>query len=379
MNLTKKRIIIPENSILNFREYQHGQIEQFLQLGIQYLQTHGFNYNPTQASFEIIDNNTYENVGYYATKVIKIKMDPTAKEVFLNLAVPKLLYGSFFKLNGVNYVPIFFINDLPIVKKPKSSKLYSLFCPITLFFKESRVIIYGNNIPISRFLSLFYTMSEIKQLSGQFDFSIVNEPLQITLNYFAKMFNCQSNIEDIITKVNLLFFDNWTLNLYKQCYNLEEINLKYILDLLFLKLETVNEDPLTFIDLKGKRLVYAETLLIPYFRAISEATKALLKGQQPFKLNLVISSITDHFFKALNKLNLYDITGGFSSILELKATYQNPASKSELPTSVSLIHESYKEKVCIVAVSNTKTGRVVSLVPSQTIDLNYGLFNFNED
>jgi len=379
MNLIKKQVVIPENSILRFREYQHNQIVQFVQLGIDYMQSNGFQqYDATTSTLEIIDTNTYENIGHFATKTIKIKLSDKCKDYFVALVIPKLLNGSFFKLNCTQYIPTFFIQDLPIVKKPKSSKLYSLFCPITLFFKDSTAIIYGNNIPISRFLSIYYDKQTIIDLAAEFEFNVINEPMQITLNYFSKLFNCDPNTDAIAARFELLFFDAWTRNLYKECYKLDDVSLKIILDILFLQMQTANEDDLTFIDLRMKRLTYVESLLAPYFRAISDATKSLLKGQQPFKLNLTLGCIIDHFFNGLNKLNLYDITNGYSSILDLKATFQSPASKSELPVSVSMIHESFFGKVCIVTVSNMETGKVVSLVPEQNVDLNYGLFDFSE-
>ena len=263
MNLIKRQLIVPEKSILKFREYQHNQISQFVQLGIDYLQSNGFKqYDPATSELEIIDTNTYENIGHFATKTIKIRLNDTCKDYFVALVIPKLLNGSFFKLNCTNYIPIFFIQDLPIVKKPKSSKLYSLFCPITLFFKDSTAIIYGNNIPLSRFLSIYYDKADVILLSEEFEFNMINEPMQITLNYFSKLFNCDPSIDGVQARFETLFFDTWTRNLYGACYELEDVNLKVILDMLFLRMQNPNDDDLAFIDLKTKNIVKLKAISV---------------------------------------------------------------------------------------------------------------------
>ncbi len=78
--------------------------------------------------------------------------------------------------------------------------------------------------------------------------------------------------------------------------------------------------------------------------------------------------------KGLSGNNLYSVVNGFSGLLSLKGSFENPKSQSELPRSISNIHQNYKGKICPVTISNKSPGVVSSLVPDQKIDLRYGLF-----
>lgn len=382
MNLLKRQLDNSQNSILLYREYQYSLVSYLFKLSFNYLRTLGLDFDPSGYTESISKDTTYHTGNYFATNQYKIKLDPNNKDWFLNLTIPDLLDGQFFQLNGALYVPGFFITDSPVIVKKRSILCYSLFNSLTLFTDDNRAIFLGNNIPISRFLNIFLDKDEV-ELACSKDFlncENLKENKQVSIAHISTIIGVTNpDLDIVIKKINDIFFDEWTLNLYKEFYNLEYMDINILIrEILFDSI--LDRDNRSFIDLHYKRLVFIEYLLNPFFRAISVASKYTLIGQQPYKLNLNIGDIIKYFFIRLDKFNFYGIVNGFSGLLDLKATFKTPNASNELPIEVSSIHSSYRGKIDVVSISNTDPGKVVNLVPDQNLrSLKYGIFDFTAE
>jgi len=133
--------------------------------------------------------------------------------------------------------------------------------------------------------------------------------------------------------------------------------------------------------------VFIELILDPLFKAINKLVLSLKSSRSVIQVPIKASAIINHFYasgnmgignqkrnKGLSGNTLYSIVNGYSGLLSLKCSFENPKSQSELPKSVSSIHTNYKNKICPVTISNKNPGVISSLVPNQLIDLKYGMF-----
>lgn len=372
--------------IATFRYEQYQKINYLLDLGIRYLQNLGLQVDPNvyQGVTTIFThkNMNYEKINHFASTQFRIKINNEDKQnFFLSISIPDLIDGIFFKLNQTYYIPILYITDEPIVVKESSIKLDSLFQPITLFFKEGRIIFLGNNFGMSDFLN-FITYSwnkDLRDYTQKFlglDFSIDLNPI---ISLFAEKFNCLQNYDVIKQRIEDLFFDEWTLSLYNKYYKVNtfddviQLSLKKRFD------QLVNGNYHKFNDLRYKRLIFIEMLLKPYFKAISSCAKAVINNIKILNSRLKLKDIIDNFFANLNGNSLYDTVNGFSGILAHKATFKNPFGSGELPQEVSSIHWTHKNRICPNSISNHDSGQDVFLVPNQKIDLDYGIFHFEPE
>jgi hypothetical protein len=380
MNLLQRDLNdLPPNSILYYRQYQHNLIPSLIKLCFRYLRQLGFQFDSNDYKEQIIEDVSYHSIHHFSTKLYKIKVKPT-KDYFLAVSIPELIHSQFFELGGAYYIPGFYISDLPVVAKKRSLLCYSLFNSLTFFNDDNRVTFLGNNIPISRFLRVYLSESEI-ELACSKDYlncKYVKESENISFNSLSSLFGVNVPDKELIKqKIDLIFFDEWTKGLYQSIYNKQDINSSILIkDLLFNTI--VNKDEVSYIDLNYKRLMFIEVLLAPLFRSVSTASKYILNGQQPFTLKIGMGDIISYFFTKMNKFSFYNVTNGFTGLLDLKATFKNPNStNANLPKEVSSIHPSYKGKVDIVSISNTKPGETINLVPNQVLkDLKYGIFDF---
>jgi hypothetical protein len=113
------------------------------------------------------------------------------------------------------------------------------------------------------------------------------------------------DLDTLKLKINDIFFDIWTMNLYMEYYNLSHINMDILIrNILFSTL--LNKESHNFINLHYKRLVFIEYLLTPFLRAISNASKSILNNQLPYRLNINSGEIIKHFFVKLDKFNFYN-------------------------------------------------------------------------
>lgn len=379
MNLIKRTIDLNTSNILQFREHQYALISELFEICRKYLQNFGF--DPPIFEYESVDDYNYHTIqNHFSTKLVKIRIDPTdPKNYFLSISIPKLIDGSFFKLNGAMYVPIYYIVDSPIALKRKSILLYSLFKPIT-FNHDNRAVFLGSNIPTSRFLRLYcQDETELEHMTELLKGEYIRENMPTTLRNMASVLYMPPDLDKIKERIDMLFFDDWTKELYQKYYNIDP-SMESLINLLVNKIKTGKHQ--SFIDLQHKRLVFVEFLLDPLFKAVSRAATSLIHGNEVNKLYMNMGEITKHFFaaskntkeKGLQGDNFYSVVNGFSGLLSLKASFKNPKGMGNLPSEVSNIHPSFKGRICPVSISNTDPGVTVSLIPNQNIDLRYGIF-----
>lgn len=383
MNLLS-RDIDQITDLMNFRTYQYGLIYDFIKICFEYINRFGFECD--NYSIEILQDKTYHSTNHYAFDKLRIKLDDGGKQNFLELDIPKLIDGMFFKLKGVYYVPLIYILDEPITFKKSSIKLNSLFRPITLYLNDNRVILNGHNIPVSRFLRL-YSPDEntTKEVCELFKTQYIQESLDESVYNISKLVLCENDLESLIEFIEDTFFDNWTKGLYQAYYKKKNMNMMGIFEVIVDRL--INNQHVEFNDLAHKRLVFIELLLDPLFKSINRFITNLRRNPDQTQIPIKANAIIQHFYlsgnigigiqkknRGLSGSNLYSIVNGFSGLLGLKGSFENPKSQSELPRAVSSIHPNYKGKICPVTISNKNPGVISTLVPDQKIDLKYGLF-----
>jgi hypothetical protein len=374
MNLIEKRKT--ESKIANFRQYQYDLIPEFFELGISYLRQFGLDVNDDYYDISILPNTNYEGLNYFAIRSVKIiTQNPATHEPFGDFVIPELIQGQFFILNSSYYIPSIFLVDEPIVCRKKSITLYSLFNPITIYFENNRVIFMGVNIPINRFFQLVL-QDDVDLVSERFGVTLTKEPIDDVIEYFSNKFNLSLDIDEIVSSIEAIIFDDWTLNLYKEFYNIDgDVTLRRIIELSFVNW---NSD-ISFIDLAHKRLTFIEVFLTPFIQSIRTASWYLMTQSDAKFLRIKDNEITKYFFVGVGDDGggmgtFYDTVNGYTSVLLMKASLKPPGIRGDLPSSVSGIHSSHKGRICPVSVKTKNPGYVVSLVPDQNIDMTYGLF-----
>lgn len=382
--LTRPTYIITD--LMKYRPYQYSLIPDFIKICFEYANRFGLNYDISSMEMNITEDPDYHSNTHYAYDRLIIKLDKNDRQPFLDLNIPKLIDDTFFKLKGVYYIPMIYLLDEPITFKKFSISLYSLFKPITIDLKKNRVVINRHSIPVSRLFRIYLQSEQsVSDLCDLLNTSYIQEPISTTIHYVSKSLGCDKDINEIRKNIDLVFFDNWTKDLYQTYY---QFNSMY--DIIHeIENRVVNNIKSEFNDITKKRLLFIELILSPLFREFNNLANNLASGQRVIKLNIKPNVITDHFYSSgvttsiiakskkipgLSGKSYYSIVNGYSGNLSLKASFENPKSQSDLPSSVSDIHSSYKHRICPVSISNTNPGVISNLVPDQSIDLRYGIF-----
>jgi len=341
----------------------------------------GLRYDPESYSLdhpvEIEHDFSYHGEEYYATDLLKVKLWPesVSSDYLLYCYIPKLIEETFFILNGNLYIPLFYISDEPIVLKTKSISIYSLFQPISLYFKDNRVTFMQDNYELSDFIQLIthdWNNKDIALISQHVKLNSKNNKKIYTL--FGKKFNCDPDPVKIKFKMNQLIFDNWTYELYEKYYGITP-SIDMIIKIAFDRL--IDDKPNDFTDLSYKRLTLIEPLMRVLFKRFSSTAKMLINGKSIRSLMFPSNGLGDSFFSILEGQTFYDTVNGFSSIISHKGSFKNPGAKSKLPRSVSELHPTHKCRICTNTISSTKPGPMISLVPDQDIDSRFGIFEKN--
>ena len=367
-----------------FRTTQYNRIPEMIINGANYLINLGMEYDPklydgTIDSLKMTDDLVYTRIKHFATTRVSLKHIDEKNTFFVSMSIPDLIHGTFFQLNSVHYVPMYYITDEPIVLKEKSISIYSLFQPITLYFEQNRVIFMGINILMSDFLQLMtvgWPDEAVKMIESELKIDLNANSLETIIKHLSQKLNCGQTVQEIKNKINLLFFDGWTHDLYRQFYDFDPIIDNVLKVALHRKIE--GKKP-SFIDLRHKRLAFVEPLMRPFTKAVGDAAKGLLKGNSVKSLKLNLGVLVNHFFKDLDGNVLYDTTNGFSGILAYKASFKNPYGESKLPREVSSIHWTHQGRICPNSIANNDPGETICLVPDQEIDLQYGIFKFSKE
>jgi hypothetical protein len=333
--------------------------------------------------YEFSEHNKYKSPYYFSIKTVRIYFKNNPKMNLLMIDIPKLICDTFFKLRGVYYIPMMYIIDEPIILKKNSLKLSSMFKSITIYFNESRVIFSGMNIPISRFFRIFIDNENIvKNICDIYGSNYFKETQERSIKLVSEELLGFPYEDDFSKYLEMMFFDNWTTELYSKYYNIPTPSLEQLLTIATKRKRDNNKQ--LFNDLTFKRIVFIEMLLDPVIKAITNSVSDLIKGKNLTDLKLKQSAIIDHFYassdsnikkktKGLSGNNIYNIINGYSSILSLKATFKNPKGISELPKEVHEVHESHKHKICPITISNSDPGVTVSLIPDLKIDSKFGI------
>ena len=358
-----------ESRFSYFRTFQYSYLIDYLNNMIDYCLYHGF-YTDGTRDIKIKPVISYKNYNYKAldSYLIKLNNNPNYTP-FLNIVVPRLVDNTFFILKDVRYIPAVYAVDYPIVIKKASVLLSSLFFPITMYHKDNRVIISRNNFTIESFFQLLFPDNFTKQcdLFGIDNIRTVKE--SETINRYSSVLNCKPDRDKIINKLNKLFFDRWTHELYTKLYGFADI-------VNVVAYAATNQSKHRhFTDLRYKRLVFLEPLMRPIAKAVSFALKQNLEKQNEILyLNVNPDAVLSNFIKVLHSNFYYDTVNGFTSILSHNVCFKNPFGSNRLPFEVSAIHPTHKNRICPVSIGSQNPGERVSLVPTQDIDFKFGIF-----
>ncbi len=381
MNLIEREV--ETSKITLFRKYQFDMHREFIITGLKYLIDLGLNYDPTiydfeNNPFETAPDILYDGIGHYRVIPITVRLFEE-KHNFLYMNIPDLISSTFFLLNGVYYVPIYYITDEPIIKKEKSILLSSTFQPITLYFQQDRAIFMGNNIQLSDFIQIithYWPKDHKKIIERELGINITTRDIQQIVDYLSDKLYVPPDIDEIQLRIHELFFDDWTKELYQKFYNIDPI-MDNVLKIALSK--KIQNEKISFIDLRHKRLTFIEPILRPFFKAITRASSQLIRGKQPRNLYINIDTIVKKgFFQDLDGNVLYDTVNGFASILSHKSSFKNPFGKGKLPKEVSSIHFTHRGRICTNSITNSDPGQTVNLIPTQDIDSRYGIFKFSQ-
>lgn len=390
MNLLQNRINGNQGdglTISEFRRFQYNMIPDFMDLIVNYVSKQNGNYLKVTQKM-IRPKLTYQ--GIYNTELVQAEIyvnNATIKDIdvneklFFKLYIPKLIYDSFFIINGNFYVPTLYILDKPIVIKKKSIKLFSLFNSLSISLNHDIATFTRANIPLQYLFGVFLETEEEKQIyadiANKFKLKYQPKTESDILNYFNNNIG-KSTRENIIEFFDNLFFDDYTRYLYQGCYPKifnQDVNLKKAL-IQSLKMK-LNEEIPEYIDLNYKRLVFIELLLSPIFKRIGNIAAQAARGFYPDEVKIDHLQILKHFLTSPDKKKkgsegmsgnyLYDTVNLMSGMLMHKVSMINPGSTNP-PSTISDTHMSHYKRVCPISVSNQKPGEVISVLPTTKFD-----------
>lgn len=386
MNLIDKLSIITDNNsddpniILfnDFRKSQYENLEYFVNLCVDYIsKQHNKYLNRVETT--INEEIKYEDIfGYLLDRVqVKIKdtTKPTGKKVFISFLVPRLIDNSFYYLNGSYYSPTIYILDKPISIKKNSIKIYGLFNSITIFTKDKRAIFAGHNIPINYFLQLFIDDDDVNsEFLSPFGLTYSKVQDDVLYKYFSSKFHCDPELDAIKTKINNLFLDDYTKQLYASCYNINDPNISNIL-LYSFNLNKQEEKP-SFVDLRHKRLVFMELILRPVFKRCADIALRASNGFLTDEIQSDSEEVIKFFTTKLKNKFLYDIVNLFSGITTHKVSFMNPGSDNA-PGEIAALHDTHFGIIDPVNLSAQNPGETTCIVPGIKIH-KMGLFLNND-
>lgn len=383
MNLIHKYIKdvkeeLPENitTITNFRRKQYDKICFFLETAINFLEKISNGYIKLK-NIKIISNPKYVGVNGYITNKIIINIedpdDRIKEKPFLIFNFPDLVHDSLFYLSGSYYSPAIYILDKPIIYKANSIKLYGLLNSVTIFFKvgQGRAIFCRKNIPIQYFLQWFIKDAQLlSELEERFKLGKTKFEEKELITYFSGLFSCGETVDDINNAFNLLFFDDYTKQLYDKCYNSNALNFSELVNYSIKNFMDGKE--VHFVDLSEKRVIFIEQLLSPIFRRISEVSFNIFKGYKMSAISFHENDAIKFFMNDLAHPYFYDLVNFYSGILTHKASFMNPNSTTA-PPEIKAVHSSHFRKICPITTPANKPGESVSIIPNTKLD-EFGLF-----
>jgi DNA-directed RNA polymerase beta subunit len=385
MNLLKNR---KENNWFDYinpisiRQYQYNFLLDFCENAINFLAQQKNNY------LQVSNKTLHQRINYkgvYNSSFSKVSID--VKNInenriyhFTDFFVPTLIENNHFYLNGCYYTPILYLVDYPIITKQNSSKIFGLFNSITLYNRDDIAIFVRHNLPLDYFLQLFIDFEDdiyqeyIKKYGLKHKKRSQDNIIEILSNRFSVK---EKTVDAIINKFETLFFDDYTYELYRRCYNLDDFNLK---DIIRITLTNANKDPVNFVDLRYKRVSFLEMILRPFLDRISNLAIEVSKGIEKNNMKVDDLFILKYFLtsnqsnSASNKQMvglsgnyLYDTKNLYSSILINKCSFITPGM-SMPPNEVKHLHKTHFGKICPITISAQTPGETISLIPDIQFD-----------
>jgi len=393
MNLLQNRIntnLFDYINPLSFRKNQYNRILPFIENAINFLSQQYNEY------LEIIDISIQERVNYmgvYNSKFSKVEIITKNKidnkeSVFTTFYVPTLLMNNYFYLNGCYYLPCLYLVDYPISVKKKSMKISSMFNSITFYQKDEIVIFTRRNFTMESFIQLFLDYDDDDYVKYRDKISKTHQRWDTNnlIEFFSKKFSIHNkSIENIIEKIENLFFDSYTYYLYKTCYSNELKEDFGIKDVIRLALKESLTGKKEFNDLNYKRITLLEMLLRPFLDKISSLATEVSKGIPKDQMKMDELLITKYFLTSVDTSNptgkkqmglsgnyIYDTKNLYSSILQPKATFLTPGMETP-PAAVKHLHKTHYGRICPITVSSQKPGETISLISDVELD-EFGLF-----
>ena len=383
MNLLPKISEPPrdDGSILisEFRKQQYSLIEYFMNLIVEYISKQNKNYM-TVHSVVIKNNPTYIG-GISSSSITKIDVyinvinEPDPK-LFFKIIIPTLVDDIFFILNGNYYIPSLYVLDKPIVIKKQSIKLTSLFNPITIY--DKLITFMGTNIPANYFVDFLFDSTNAEHTNIKYEmmkeFNITKSTLseKDIFQYFGNILHCDPHRQEILNKIESIFFDDYTKLLYQYCYNLkpEEINLVNLIKIALSIKNTYEKD--MFINLKYKRVIFIEILLAPLFKRIAVYASQAARGYQPNAINMDLLELIKYFRNDLHNKFIYDNVNAYDTMLQHKAYMLNP-NVDNPPSVIANLHPSHYQRICPISVSSQHPGETALITAETRID-SFGQF-----
>jgi len=192
----------------------------------------------------------------------------------INTHIPKLQDDNVsFVLRGSRYIPMIYLTDQPMSFKKKSISFESLFCTIVVDLSANRAIILESFVELDDLLRVFLSDKEIETWTGQDITSKSKHQSMVDLSNALRFVN--TPITNLATKLNNLFFDDWTAKLFQQVYGLDP-SLRDVF--LYAASQWTTGVKPGFVDLNEKRLQFIEILLKPIFRQVTSCVRKVNNG-----------------------------------------------------------------------------------------------------
>lgn len=389
MNLLEDRLIDNSNennlTISGFRRFQYDQLLPFCDHLINYI-SRLKNNSLTLIDKQLTQKNNY--IGIHNSDASELKIivkntlakDPNEEKTFLKLFIPTLHNDNFFFLNGITYVPGLYCIDYPIQSSSKLIRATGLITNFYILFKKEVIYFLGTNIPIHYFLQLFldltnnedlFLYNEICKKENLSNKIYTDKELLDYFNTKTKFRFINYSKQDIIMFFENIFFDYYTYNLYKTCYNLPEVSIREILKKIFNDILNEVKKPHAA-DLSYKRIIFCELLLAPLFRKIIGIAVQSTKNFVTETIQIDLLAVLKFFLKTYDKkkskekggLNgnyLYDTANLYSAILQSKISMILPGVDN-IPLELQTIHQSHFGRICPITISSQDPAKMVSVI-----------------
>jgi len=169
----------PVNNIFTIREKEYSELEILIREVLKPAEELGFEL----MEFGIKDSR-FSNEGELdktLKKTVVIKFKKLEDEINLSMAIPKLVGGNYFYINGKKKIPLYQLFDIPVVTRGKTIKIRTNVATLTVILSKEepsvQVNFIGKTIPLSLLLFSYYGPEEVenKFKLKELDYSILKK------------------------------------------------------------------------------------------------------------------------------------------------------------------------------------------------------------